>query len=85
MDYDEIVSMIKDNEKLQKKIINDPALREKLYEKFSGMRPSASDQTLPHSFWSARHGERRTQGDTNLFVTPMRPDEGNLIQHLKVT
>lgn len=79
MEYDEIVNMIKGNESIQKKIINDPDLRERLYEKFSGMKPSASDQTLPNSFWSSKHmGDRRTQGQTNPYHTPLKSEyEGN--------
>lgn len=73
MDEQDIIALIKNNEKLQREIINDPVLRERLYEKFSGMRNSASDQTLPHSFWSSKHGyDRRTQGDTDYLRTPMR-------------
>lgn len=77
MEEQEIIALIKNNEKLQREIINDPVLRERLYEKFSGMRNSASDQTLPHSFWSSKHGfDRRTHGDTDYIRTPMRSLEG---------
>ena len=77
MEADDILNLIRENEDLQRQIIDDPMLREKLYERFNGMKHSASDFTLPHSQWSSKHiGERRTQGQTNLFHTPLRSDEG---------
>ena len=77
LEEEEILALIKGNENLQRKIIDDPTLRERLYEKFNIMKHSSSDQTLPHSFFSSKHGpDRRTQGDTNIFRTPMRSLEG---------
>jgi hypothetical protein len=79
MEEQEIIAMIKDNEKLQRRIINDPILRERLYEKFSGMKNRSSDQTNLNSFWSNKNGMgRRTQGDTDYLRTPMRSNEGNI-------
>jgi hypothetical protein len=75
----EIIAMIKDNEKLQRRIINDPVLRERLYEKFNGMKNRASDQTSLNSFWSNKNlMDRRTQGGTDYLRTPMRSNEGNI-------
>ena len=76
MDYEEIINLIKENEKIQRKIINDPFLREKLYEKFFKMRHSASDQTMPNSFSSSKYDERGTQANTLKFRTPNKSDEG---------
>lgn len=78
LDTDEIIEMIKTNEKLQKEIINDPALRDKLMERFSTMKHSSSDPNFPHSFWSSKYAERRTQGNTDVFRTPLRSDEGTI-------
>lgn len=77
MDYEEILNLIKENEKIQKKIINDPFLREKLYEKFFKMRNSGSDQTLPNSFSSSKYDDRWTQANTMKYRTPNKSDEGN--------
>jgi hypothetical protein len=66
--------MIRTNEKIQQQIINDPAIRDKLYEKFNHLRNSGSDQTHPSSFWSSKYGDRRTHANTNLYQTPMRSD-----------
>lgn len=79
MDYEEIINFIKENEKIQKCIINDPFLREKLYEKFFKMRNSGSDQTMPHSFYSSKYDDRGTQANTLKFRTPNKSDEGRLI------
>jgi len=71
----QILALIRGNGQLQRMIIEDPMLRERLYEKFSGgMKHSSSDHTLnPNSFFSSKHiGDRRTQGETNIFRTPMR-------------
>ena len=78
LETDEIIELIKGNEKLQKEIINDPTLREKLMERFSTMKHSSSDPNLPHSFWSSKYAERRTQGNTDVFRTPLRSDEGEV-------
>jgi hypothetical protein len=76
MDIDEIIELVRGDERLQRELINDPSIREKLYEKYNGMKPSPSDPSLPHSFWSSKHADRRTQGQTDVFRTPHRSDEG---------
>ena len=76
MDYEDILNIIKENEMIQKKIINDPILRERLIEKFSKMRHSSSDQTLPHSFYSSKYDDRNTQANTIKYRTPYKSDEG---------
>jgi len=80
LETEEILAIIKANEDLQRRIINDPVLRDNLYEKFNVMKHSNSDHTLPNSFFSSKHmGERRTEGDTNIFRTPMRSQEGKIM------
>lgn len=83
MDEEEILNLVRSNEKLQRMILSDPALRDRLYERY-GMKPSSSDHTLPYSQFSSKHeGDRRTQAHSNLFRTPMR-DEGMNILKLKI-
>ena len=80
LETDEILAIIKGNEELQRRIINDPVLRESLYEKFNVLKQSNSDHTLPNSFFSSKHmGERRTEGDTNITGTPMKSQESKII------
>lgn len=79
MDYEEIIKIIKENEKIQRRIVNDPDLRDKLYEKFNYIRHSGSDQTLPHSFYSSKFEERRTVANTDKFRTPLKDYEGTVL------
>ena len=75
MNNEDIVNLIKNNERIQRLIINDPELRDRLYEKFNVMKPSASDQSLPQSFWSSKHiADRRTQGQTHPYRTPLKSE-----------
>lgn len=72
MSYNEIVTMIRENENLQRVILNDPSLREQLIAKYGGMKHSMSD----HSLYSSKYGDRRTHGNTQLYATPRRSEEG---------
>lgn len=78
------MNLIKENEELQRQIIDDPMLREKLFERLKGMRHSNSDFTRPYTQYSSKHlAERRTGGESNLFHTPLRSDEGKYSKHIK--
>lgn len=74
-DFDEIINVIKYNEKIQQQIMNDPVLREKFIEKYNEMRHSGSDQTLPSSFWSKNGDQRRTHAHTYNYNTPLKSDD----------